>query len=188
MSDLKSKNIKKIKEPVQESEASDVSDNDDIIEITKPKQSKKAVAPPSEEVLKARRERQIESMNKAREVKNNNLRIKREQEEKNKKLIEKVYKVELEQDLIKTTLPKYSKALKKDILEKLRKQKLEELKAKYNYKSDESDSDEDSSSEEEEMVVVKKSKKAPKKQVKIQSAPEPAPKKGLLDLYKQYGF
>ena len=188
MSEVKSKNSKKIKMPVQESEASDVSDNDDIIEITKPKRGKKEVAPPSEEVLKARRERQIESMNKARAAKNENLRVKREQEEKNKQLIEKVYKAELEQELVKTELPKYSKAIKKEILTKLKQQKIDQLKAKYGYKTD-SDSDSDSSSEEEEEVVVKKSKKPVKKEVKIKEpVVAPMAKKGLLQTFRDYGF
>lgn len=184
MSDLKSKTSKKVKVPVQDSEASSVSDNDDIIEITKPKKGKKVVAPPSEDEMKARRERQIASMNIARAAKNENLRIKREQEEKNKQLIEKVYRAELEQELVKTELPKYSKNIKREILQKLKQQKIEALKAKYGYKTD-SDSDSDSSSEEEEVIVKKK--KPVKKEVKIKE-PVVVPKKGLLQTYKDFGF
>ena len=184
MSEDKSKNNKKVKQVVFESEVSDESDNE-IIEITQPKKGKKAVEPPSEEALQAKRARQVEAMNKARAVKNENLRLKRDQEERNKELIEKVYKKELEQELVKTELPKYSKAIKKEILTKLKQQKIDQLKAKYGYKTDSDSSDSDSSDEEE--IVVKKSKRAPsQKEVKVKQ--EPIAKKGLLQVMKEYGF
>lgn len=193
MSEVKSKNNKKVKEVVQESETSENDDSDnEVIEIRRPKLSeetstKPRAKPRDAEAEEALRQRKLASMTKAREVKNANLKAKREQDAKAQALIERAYKAEMEQELVKTTLPKYSKAIKKDILEKLKREKLEQLKKQYGYNSDESESD--SSSDEEEMVVVKK-KKPVKKEVKIKATPEPiiATKKSLLQTYKDFGF
>ena len=195
----------------QQPEVSEASDTDDVIELTakdirpwdgaRPLKErgdirlKSGASSPAEKddkkpvetlapIKKPATQKQLESMKRAQAARQEQLRVKRQEEEEAKHLIEKSYHAELEAQLIKTEIPKYSKQIKKQILEKLRKQKLEELKKQYGYKSDVSESDSDSS--DEEVVVVRK--KAPKKQAKIKQEPMIVPKKGLLQTYKDFGF
>jgi len=174
--DYKVKSHRKKMPQEQYPEVSEASD--EVIELTA--KDKKLVEAP---IKKQATQKQLESMKRAQAARQEQLRVKREEEEEAKRLIEKSYHAELEAQLIKTEIPKYSKQIKKQILEKLRKQKLEELKKQYGYKSDVSESDSDS---DEEVVVVRK--KAPKKQVQTKQEPMIVPKKGLLQTYKDFGF
>jgi hypothetical protein len=112
-------------------------------------------------------ELKLASIRKAQQVRQENLRLKREQDNENKKLIEKTYRKEVEIGLTKTMLPRYEKKIKKELLEKLKKKKLEQLKKQYNYKSDESSDDDSDVSSEEEV----KPKKFPSKNKLKQTKP-----------------
>jgi len=196
MSSHKSKNSKNIViEPQQHSESD--SDESDVIEITKKdkkrEQKKVSIDEPTDTPKKIVSESKLKAMAVAREAKKVKLQKKREEDEESKKLIERAYHDELEANLTKTMLPKYSKQIKQQILEKLKAKKLEELKKKYNYKSDDSSSDSDSSSD-DEVVVRKTSKKkaskekelpTPKKSVKKEEPPKP---KSILQTMREYGF
>jgi len=208
MSVDKSKNKKKELIERQQDESSDIDSSDieihepEIVEV-KPKGKQRIVeAEPKEK--KPVSEKKMASIARARQIKNEKLLQKRMQEEKDKKVIEKVYKTELEAGLTKTLLPKYEKQVKKQLLEKLKAKKLAELKKQYNYKSEseyESDSSDsgDSSSSEEEPKHKRKSKEK-KKEIELPvkkvvkpvekpvEKPAPAKPKGILQMYKDYGF
>ena len=129
----------------------------------------------------------LDSIKNARIVRLENLKTKKAEDEESKKLIERAYHAEIEASLIKSTLPKYAKSIKKQILEKLKQQKLLELKKQYGYKSSESDDSSDDSSSSEELVL--KRTKKPIKVVKVSKDKEVVPpKKGLLETYAYYGF
>ena len=134
----------------------------------------------------------IDSMKRAQAIRKEQLRKKREDDEEAKKLIEKAYHAEVEASLTKTMLPKYSKKLKKEILQKLQAQKLLELKAQYGYKSESSsDSSSDSSSEDEVVVVQRKKKSIEKKKTVVinEMKEKPVAKAmSILEKYKEYGF
>ena len=100
------------------------------------------------------------SLLKARETRQLNLLKKKEYDNKSKKIIEHIYRTEVEANLTKTLLPKYEKKIKKQLLEKLKARKLEELKKKYNYQSSDSEESESSESDEseEEIIPIKKQK------------------------------
>lgn len=177
----KLKNSKKnqvVHPPSEESEnteSSESSQEDEVIELTardKRKQNKEEKPKVSQ--------KKLDSINKARAIRQDQLRKKREDDEQAKVLIERAYRDELEANLVKTTLPKYSKAIKKQILEKLKAQKLQELKQQYGYKSE----DESSSESEDEVVIKKKAK--PKKKVAVEKPV--AAQKGLLSVMRSYGF
>jgi hypothetical protein len=187
MSDKKEKHSKREKVIVPSSDSSDdqeeqnieITERDDVVHNEK--KEKKPVS-----------QKKLESINKARAVRSEQLRKKREDDVEAKKLIEKAYHAEVEQKLIQTTLPKYSKSIKRQILEKLKAQKLAELKKQYGYHSESSTtSSSDSSSEEEEEVVlpVKKTKK-PKQVINVVKMPKPkeSKPKGILERYKEFGF
>ena len=178
--DYKVKSHRKKMPQEQQPEVSEASDTD-VIELTAKDKIQVLVEKP---IKKPATQKQLESMKRAQAARQDQLRVKRQEDQEAKRLIEKSYHAELEAQLIKTEIPKYSKQIKKQILEKLRKQKLEELKKQYGYKSDVSESDSDSS--DEEVVVVRK--KALKKEVKAKQEPMIVPKKGLLQTYKDFGF
>ena len=167
-------------------DVSSESDHEDIepVPVAKPK--------------KQASEKQLASMKKAQQVRLQNLQAKKEQDEEARRLIERSYKAEVEQQLTKTMLPKYSRKIKKEILSKLQAKKLIELKKQYGYKT-ESESDDDSSSsssEDEPLPVLKRShSKKPKvyvepvKQVKrAKEKQAPTKQVGILQKFRDMGF
>lgn len=167
------------------------SSGDDSIEVSKKKVKKVKVIEVEEEpvvpvvpVKKVVSQSKIDGMAHARETRLANLKNKRNNDEKARELIEKSYHAEIEANLIKSTLPKYSRQIKKDILEKLKQKKLEELKKQYGYDSNASSSSSDS--EEEEIVLTRKNTK-PMKESKKRPVTPPAPK-SLLQRFQDYGF
>lgn len=193
----KSENIVIIPEPSEQSVQTECSESDnEVIELTpteKPVKTK-ATDPTASEKKK-------QGLIKARQVLQERRQKQREEDEKAKQLIQMAYEKELEAKLVQTTLPKYSRQIKKQILEKLKQRKLQELKKQYGYRSSsdsESEPESDSSeSEEEEVVIVKKSNKklpvvTPKKEVKVVGKPlkqvEPVKPVGILEKFRQYGF
>ena len=211
MSAIRSRNNNKQMYEQQSDDYSSQSDSDnEVIELTE-RDKKKSAKPQStmKEIGKAVKQKMIEgeeykkeivkkpvseaklkSIQKAQAVRQENLRLKREQDNENKKLIEKTYRKEVEIGLTKTMLPRYEKKIKKELLEKLKKKKLEQLKKQYNYKSDDSSDDDSDISSEEEVKPKKFPSKSKHKQSKQLPPPTPqAPKQlGILDRYKQYGF
>ena len=161
------------------------SSGDDSIEVSKKKVKKvKVIEVEEEPVKKVVSQSKIDGMAHARETRLANLKNKRNNDEKARELIEKSYHAEIEANLIKSTLPKYSRQIKKDILEKLKQKKLEELKKQYGYDSNASSSSSDS--EEEEIVLTRKNTK-PMKESKKRPVTPPAPK-SLLQRFQDYGF
>ena len=128
-------------------------------------------------------------MQKAREARATNLKKAKEATEEGKRIIERAYHKEIEADLIKSTLPKYSAKIKKEILQRLKEQKLQELKKQYGYKS-QSESSSESDSEEEEVVVRRKKPAKPTQELRreVRQEVKPEPKRGILDRYKDFGF
>ena len=169
--------------PEEESDA-------DVIEITKKERKKvketvEEIPPATDKYKKQVSQKQLDSMQKAREARATNLKKAKEATEEGKRIIERAYHKEIEADLIKSTLPKYSAKIKKEILQRLKEQKLQELKKQYGYKSE---SESDSSSEEEEVVVRRKKDKTPAERVRQVKETKPEPKRGILDRYKDFGF
>ena len=165
------------------------SDEDEVIELRRTN-----ATPPAE--TKPLIERKREGLARARAILQQKREQKRMEDEKARRMIEKAYEAEMEEKVMKETIPRYSKQIKKQILERLKQRKLAELKAQYGYESSESESEESESESEEEEVVVVKKKKAPapkkevKQQVKVKQQPVVEVKKplGLLDRMKMYGF
>lgn len=218
MSDVKqrkSKNIVIVPEATVETVRPDDSESEqsepEVIELTpadrphrggkgevSPHHDKKSkVSVPVE--TKTTAEKKKEGLAKARAVLQERRQKQREEDEKAKELIQKAYEKEVEASLIKTSLPKYSRQIKKQILEKLKQKKLAELKKTYGYESSDSESDseeESSESEEEEVVVVKSKKKAvvqvPKKEVKqpvkVSKPVEVQKPLGIIDRMRSFGF
>jgi hypothetical protein len=193
----KSENIVIMPEPSEQSVASESSESDnEVIELTPTEKSTKSKATDPTAA-----EKKKQGLIKARQVLQERRQKQRDDDEKAKQLIQMAYEKELEAKLVQTTLPKYSRQIKKQILEKLKQRKLQELKKQYGYRSSsdsESEPESDSSeSEEEEVVIVKKSNKklpvvTPKKEVKVVGKPlkqvEPVKPVGILDRMKAYGF
>ena len=181
-----------------------VSDSEDeVIELRRT--PTEPPAPQSKSTTLSAMERKKEGLAKARAVLQGKREAKRAEDEKARKMIEKAYEAEMEEKLMRETIPKYSKQIKKQILERLKQKKLEELKKQYGYRSEESESEteSESESEEEEEVVVKKKKKpvprsAPlrsevpvqkgKKEVPVKTQNETPQHQGILQRMKAYGF
>jgi hypothetical protein len=153
-------------------------------------------------VKKPMSQAKADAIKKAQQARQLQLKQKRDEDEETKKLIERSYKAEVEASLTKTLLPRYSKKIKKEILEKLKAQKIQELKKQYGYQTESDDgssSGSDSSSEEEEEVIIKrkKSNKKPTKKVyttepetvtKAKPKPVQESKQGILSKFREYGF
>ncbi len=188
------------------------SDEEDNIEAQPVKITKKnkILYAPQESVLnvdqvvkKPMSEAKAAAMKKAQVARQNQLRDleRREQDEQAKILIERAYKDELTANLTKTMLPKYSKKIKQEILQKLKMEKLAELKKQYGYHTgsseDDSSSGSEESEEEEEIIVSKKKKSKPipipipkeiVKRVRKEKVVEPIKHVGILDRFRQMGF
>lgn len=172
----------------------DSNDEEEVIELTKADKK-----PPAPTQTKSLVERKREGLARARAILQGKREAKRAEDAKARKLIEKSYEAEMEEKLMKETIPKYSKQIKRQILEKLKQRKLEELKKTYGYESSESESESesDSDSEEEEVVVRRKQTKAvvvPTKKREVKASAKPAkvleaPKpQGIMDKMRFYGF
>lgn len=180
--------------------------SDEIIEVTKKEKKPQHIPQPIEETVikKPVSVLKQQSMAKAREARAIKHQKSKEEDENAKKLIEKAYRAEVEAGLSKTLLPKYERKIKKEILEDLKKKKVEQLKKQYGYQSESSDSSSEGSSSEEEPPPIKSKKhtlkevkkekpevKVEKKRDKVVEKPAPKPEgnsRSLLDMYKSFGF
>ena len=133
MTSIRSRNNNKQMYEQQFDEYSSQSDSDnEVIELTerdkkksaKPQSTMKAIGKAVQQkmiegeeykkeiVKKPVSEAKLKSIQKAQAVRQENLRLKREQDNENKKLIEKTYRKEVEIRLTKTMLPRYEKRIK----------------------------------------------------------------------------
>ena len=195
-STLKSKNNKKTLEigtspetSDDENEATEIDDEVEVIRPTKMKQSKKPI---SDELMQKKRL----SMNNARLVKEANLKERKQNKLEQMEIVARAYELEVHEKLKKTMLPKYERSIKKKILEKLKADKVAELKIKYNIKTNaaklkeinDEEPEEESEDESEDEIIVRK-----KKPVKETSKPEVKPvlnikKVSTLEKYRLLGF
>jgi hypothetical protein len=125
-------------------------------------------------------------MKDARQIRSNNALAKRVLLENEQKVLQTLLSKELGAKYENSRAGKLMETkLKREIIEKLKKQKIAELKLKYNYQSDEELSDSESEIEEERLNVT------PRKEVaKPINKPlaEIKSKVSVIDYIKKYGF
>jgi len=151
-------------------------------------------------------EAQSQALLNARLKRSEKFKLIREKDEQDKQAIQLIYEQNMEDNLRKTMIPKYEKQIKKQILERLKDEKLNELKKQYGLKtkkkarpqvesSDSSDSD-DEDSEEETPIVIKATRRNSTKYLpptkKVDSKPSVnvthMPKRSIFDAYRDMGF
>ena len=181
--------------------------------INKKEQKPEKIAPrfdvdvvPEKKILSAAKLAHMQHMRECRDVKVNNNKLNKAKEQK---VLTQLLEHEVGQKIEKSISKRLEGKLQRDILTKLRAQKIKELKAKYNYVSDNDqetdpvnscDSDastDDESSEEEEqpkqMTHKTKQTKQPKQKIIKKYVPVVVPKQqqqsyGVLDLMRNAGF
>jgi len=151
-------------------------------------------------IKKPMSEAQSQALLNARLKRSEKFKLQREKTERDKQSIQLIYEQNMEDNLRKTMIPKYEKQIKKQILERLKDEKLNELKKQYGLKNKtkarrQVESSESSSSEssEEETVIVKKKKstKYPPPTAPPVSAVKSKPsviKHSIFDAYRDMGF
>jgi hypothetical protein len=134
-------------------------------------------------------------MDRARLVREANLKERKQNKLEQMEIVARAYELEVQDKLKRTLLPKYERSIKKQILEKLKSDKVAELKLKYNIKTkaekikeiNEAEPDDDEESNSEEEVIVKK-KVAKKTEEKPEVKPLNVKKISTLEKYRLLGF
>lgn len=135
------------------------SESDDNLEATKMASIKK----PLSEAKRA-------SIDKARNSRLEKLKNEREKQDDQKRAIAQIYEKQVEANLKTSFIPKYEKKIKREILQRLKDQKLQELKSQYGIQDEYEESTEDDSSE-EEVVYTKTGHRSLKQSFKATSNP-----------------
>ena len=191
-----SKNKPKTMKPIIENDVVQVVESDD--------DSMEATRKPIVIEKKPMSEAKAKALEKARLVRTQNRNDEKVKRESQKQAISQIYQKEVEQDLKKSFLPKYEKQIKKQILTRLKDEKLKEMKAHYGIQDQEEyeEQSDDESSEEEEVVYTKRKviKKKPtpqppqppasiSKPTRQQPPPTPSARpRSISDLYSHFGF
>jgi hypothetical protein len=136
------------------------SESDDNLEASKNVPIKK----PMSDAKKA-------SIDKARNARLEKLKNEREKKDDQKRAIAQIYEKQVEADLKQSFLPKYEKQIKKQILERLKEQKLQELKSQYGIQDNQYEESSEDESSEEEVVYTKTGHRSLKQSFKATSNP-----------------